>query len=142
MVEAASWIAGHPVTVACDADVNQSPFQAPAGREATAWTLIGGNVIHVYPAFCDASSAPIGSVQFAQALDVFIHEAAHASGTRVESCAELTADIGVYDVLRRFYAIPFFSQMSATIGAQVLADTRTLSAAYQPEACWQSGRLS
>ena len=133
-----SWIAGHPVTVACDVDTNPSPFPSP-GYTATAWTYTGGNVIHVMPAFCDYSTAPVGSDNFARVIDVFIHEAARARGVQTDTCVEMTSDVGVYDVLRRFYGIPFFSRMSVLVGAQVLALTRTLPASFQPEACWASG---
>lgn len=139
VVEVASWIAGHPVTVACDADTNPSPFPAPPGSVATAWTFTGGNVIHVHPGFCTASTAPLGSDAFARVMDVFIHEAARARGLSDDSCVELLADLGVYDVLQRFYGVPFFSPLSEEIGAQVLALTRTLPSVYQPESCWQSG---
>lgn len=128
-------IAGHPVTVACDADVNR-PSSVPAG--AIGWAIIGGDTIHIHPLMCDYSRAEVGSPEFAAALDLFIHESAHARGVLSESCAEMTADVGVFDVLRRFYGIPFFTPMSRRIGAQVLAITRTLSPEYQPELCWNT----
>lgn len=131
-------IAGHPTSVACDADTNPSPFAAP-GYAATAWTYTGGDVIHAHPVFCqDTYSAP-GTDEFARAVDVFLHEAARARGIQSDSCVELTADLGVYQVLRDYYGVPFFSPMSALVGAQVLALTRTLPASFQPEACWSGG---
>lgn len=130
-----AFIAGHPTSVACDADTNQSPFAAP-GYVATAWTYTGGNVIHAHPAFCTASNDAIGTDGFARAMDVFIHEAARARGLQKDSCVEMLADIGVYQVLRDFYGVPFFSAMSRKVGAQVLALTRTLTPNFQPEACW------
>jgi hypothetical protein len=128
-------IAGHPTAVACDADVNPSPFPTATGQVATAWTLTGGNVIHAHPAFCEASNAPVGSDSFARAIDVFLHEAARARGLTGDSCPQMIADLGVYQVLRDFYRVPFFSPMSRRVGAQVLALTRTLPASYQPELC-------
>lgn len=134
-----SLVAGHPTTVACDADTNPSPFPTAPGQVATAWTLTGGNVIHVHPRFCDFSAAPVGTEDFARVIDVFIHEAARARGVQTDSCVEMTADIGVYQVLRDFYNVPFFTALSRRVGAQVLAYTRKLPASYQPEACWNSG---
>lgn len=134
-----AFIAGHPTQVACDADTNPSPFPTAPGQVATAWTLTGGNLIHAHPAFCAASFAPVGSDSFARAMDVFIHEAARARGLTGDSCPQMIADIGVYDVLRLFYNVPFFTPMSRRVGAQVLALTRTLPASYQPELCWASG---
>lgn len=139
LLSAIAFVAGHPTTVACDANTNPSPFPTAPGQTATAWTLTGGNVIHVIPQFCLASNAQPGSDAFARAMDVFIHEAARARGFSSDSCVELMADEGVYDVLRRFYSIPFFSPLSVQIGAQVLALTRTTPQSYQPEACWAKG---
>jgi hypothetical protein len=104
-----------------------------------AWTLTGGDTIHAVPAFCTGTVAPFGSDAFARSIDVFIHEAARARGLASDSCVEFMADLGVYQVLRDFYGVPFFSPMSWRVGAQVLALTRTLPASYQPEACIASG---
>lgn len=132
-------IAGHPVQVACDADVNHSSLTAPIDFQVVAWAVVGGSVIHVLPRECLYSFAVPRMPEFAEMIEVFIHEAAHARGIASESCAELTVDIGVFDVLRRFYRVPFFSPLSLRVGAEVLAHTRTLLPDYQPEACWNSG---
>lgn len=134
-----SFVAGHGTTVACDANVNPGPNPPPPGFVVEAWTPYGGNVIHALPTVCDESNNPVGSPQFVVSLATFIHEAAHARGIRTETCAEMTADIGVYDVLRKFYGIPFFSRLSKQIGAEVLALTRVRPPEYQPERCWNSG---
>jgi len=141
VVAVASWVAGHPVTVACDADTNPSPFPAAPGAVVTAWTLTGGDVIHALPMICDETRAAPGTVAFADGIATVIHEAARAKGVQTASCVEMLADVGVYDALRRFYSIPFFSSMSETVGAQVLALTRRRPSSYQPESCWQSGTL-
>lgn len=127
------------MNVACDVDTNPSPYPTAPGYTATAWTLTGGNVIHVHPRFCDYSSSPVGSNDFALVIGVFIHEAARARGVVTDSCARMTADLGVYQMLRDFYNVPFFSPTSERVGAQVLALTRLLPASYQPELCWASG---
>jgi len=132
-------IAGHPTTVACDADSNPSPFPTAPGYVVAAWTLTGGDTIHALPLLCNESRYPLGSTEFAAAIETFIHEAARARGVVTDSCAQLTADEGVYDVLRRWYGVPFFSPMSEQVGAQVLSLTRKLPASYQPELCWNSG---
>lgn len=142
VVAAASWVAGHPVTVACDADTNPSPFPAAPGAVITAWTLTGGNVIHALPAICGETDAEPGTTQFADGIATMLHEAARARGLTSDSCVELFADIGVFDVLRRFYGIAFFSDMSVRIGSQVLGLTRQRPASYQPATCWASGALS
>jgi hypothetical protein len=136
-----SFIAGHPTTVACDATLNGHAASAPAGTTPIAWTPYGGSTIYVLPSICDESNATVGTEQFAHAIGTFIHEATHARGVVSESCAEMTADIGVFDVLRRFYDVPFFSSTSVLVGAEVFAFTRQRPAEYQPEACWQSGRF-
>lgn len=142
VVAVASWIAGHQVSVACDADTNVSPFPAAPGAVITAWTLTGGDVIHALPAICGETDAKPGTTQFADGIATMLHEAARARGLRTDSCVELFADIGVYDVLRRFYGIPFFSDTSVHIGSQVLGVTRQRPASYQPATCWASGTLS
>lgn len=133
-----AFIAGHPTSVACDADVNPSPF-ATVSDPASAWTYTGGNVIHALPGVCAETAAPLGSVEFADGIATMIHEAARAHGWQGDSCVELLADIGVYQVLRDFYGVPFFSTMSERIGVQVLALTRRRPAEYQPELCLASG---
>lgn len=137
-LDVAAFIAGHPVDVVCDADVNQGPNTPPPGFIIEAWTTYDTGPIHLIPERCNDLSAPRGSLQFAQGIHTLVHEASHARsprGLRKESCAELTSDLGVYDVLRRFYGIPFFSARSWLIGGQVLALTRQLPSAYQPEGC-------
>lgn len=134
-----AFIAGHPTTVVCDATLGGHAAEAPADITPIGFTPYGGNVIYALPSLCDETSMPVGSTRFAHALGTFVHEASHARGVRSESCAEMTADIGVFDVLRRFYSIPFFSARSVAIGAQVLAFTRARPPNYQPEACWASG---
>lgn len=139
MLAVASFIAGHPTVVTCDATLNGQAANAPAGTTPIASTPYGGNTIYVVPSICDESNAPVGTEQFAHAIGTIVHEASHARGVVSESCAEMTADVGVFDVLRRFYNIPFFSSMSVLVGAEVLAFTRRRPADYQPEACWASG---
>ena len=129
-----AFIAGHPTQVACDPTLNGHP----AG---IAWTAYGSSKIYAAPDICTDAAQPVDSWQFAYALGTFIHEAAHARGIRSESCAELVADIGVYDVLRRFYNIPFFTVESETIGGTVLANSHRRGPEYQPEACWATGTL-
>jgi len=142
MVAAASWIAGHPVTVACDVDVNPSPFPIAAGFVATAWTLTGGSVIHATSTVCDETSAQVGTMAFADGIATMIHEGARAHGWQSDSCVELLADIGVFDVLQRFYGVPLFSSTSELVGAEVLGLTRARPTSFQPESCWASGRFS
>lgn len=123
-------IAGHPATINCDPTLGGHFIPG-----AAAWTPYGGDVIYATPEICDDTRQPLGTLQFAAGLNVFIHEAAHSRGIRSESCAELTADLGVYQVLRDFYNIPFFTPQSETIAGQVLLLTRRKPAAYQPEEC-------
>lgn len=124
-------IAGHPVSVQCDPALGGHFIPG-----AAAWTPYGGNVIYATPQICDDTTQPLGTLQFALGLNIFIHEAAHARGVVSESCAELVADIGVYQVLRDFYDTPFFTPTSWMIGDQVLLLTHRKPAAYQPEGCW------
>lgn len=127
-----AFIAGKPVHVVCDPALGGHYI---AG--AAAATPYGGDTIYAIPEICADAAARVGSYEFALAVSRFIHEASHARGLRVEACAELTADLGIYQVLRDYYRIPFFTPMSRQIGAQVLEDvTRLLPAAYQPEGCW------
>lgn len=126
-----AFIAGKPASVVCDADTNP-PIGAPPGYVVEAWTKVGSDTEHITPSLCAGLSARPGSIEFARSLRVVIHESAHARGTRVEACAELWADLAVFDVLRRFYNIGFFTPLSAEIGAQVLAETHRRPAVYQP----------
>lgn len=126
-----AFIAGKPATVVCNTDGYNGP-PAPAGYVVEGWTTPGTSTIHLNAAMCDGLSAKPGTVAFARALRVVIHESAHARGTRVEACAELWADLIVYDVLRRFYNIDFYTPLSQTIGAQVLDETHRRPASYQP----------
>lgn len=124
------------MAIVCDPDLGGHAAEYPG---ALGWTAYGGSTIYVILSICANATARPRSATFADAIGAVIHEAAHARGIRSESCAEMTADIGVYDVLRRFFGVPFFSSDSEVIGALVLAETRQLPAAYQPEACWRSG---
>ncbi len=132
-IDVVTYIAGHQTSIVCD--------PALGGHSATesdpvGWAAYGGNIIYVVPQICVDMSADLGTAQFAQGIETLIHEAAHARGVQSESCAELTADIGVFDVLQRFYDTPFFTPLSVAVGDQVLAATRLRPAALQPEACW------
>lgn len=126
-----AFVAGKPAQVACDADVNP-PIGVPPGFVVEAWTKVGGDTEHVVPRLCAGFSARPGSIEFARSIRVVIHESAHARGVWTEDCAELYADLVVFDVLRQFYNIPFFSPLSEEIGAQVLAETRLRPSYYQP----------
>lgn len=130
-----AFIAGHPTQVVCDATLGG----LSASPNEIARTPYGGNVIYALPRICDELVAPVGTEAFAHAIGTVIHEASHARGLRIESCAEMTADIGVFDVLRRFYGVSFFSAMSVRVGDQVLAFTHARASNYQPEACWLRG---
>lgn len=138
ILAAVAFIAGHPTSVVCDADVNHGPVAERPGLTLKGWTAYGGNVIHVLPGFCSASTLLPGAPGFPETIELFIHEAAHARGIVSESCAELTADMGVFDVLRRFYGVPFFSPLSVRVGRAVLAHSREAPADYQPELCWNA----
>ena len=135
-LDVAAFIASHPTAIVCDADVNLGPNPPPQGVEA--WTVRGTGPIHLRPERCDDLGQPVGSARFGRAIGTLIHEASHARGVRREACAEMTADIGVFDVLARFYRVPMFTPLSWQVGAQVLALTRGLPADYQPELCWRS----
>lgn len=132
-----AFIAGHPTQVVCGDGLGGHATPGVIG-----WTAYGGNVIYVTDKICVGSNAEVGSDAFALGIGTLIHEAAHARGVRKESCAEMTADIGIYDVLRRFYNVPFFTPTSRMVGLQVLENTRRRPAEYQPEACWASGTVS
>lgn len=132
-----AFIAGHQTAVVCDPTLDGHAIPG-----ATGWTYTGGNVIYVVPSICDETRAKIGSLRFADGLSTVIHEAARARGLSRDSCVEMVADIGVFDVLRRFYGVAFFTPLSREIGAQVLALTRGRPASYQPEACWASGTMT
>jgi hypothetical protein len=137
IVSVVSFVAGHPTQVACDADTNFGPTgPPPQDFSVEAWTPYGTGPVHVLPKFCTEALSPVGSPAFAEAIRVFVHEAAHARGVVREDCAELTADIGVFDVLRLFYHVPFFTPLSWKVGSQVLALTRIRPPNYQPEGCW------
>lgn len=136
LLSVAAMIAGHPTEVRCDTDVNPGPITPPPGFVVEAWTTYDTGPVHMSPDLCTGITARPGSITFAQSLRVIIHESAHAKGYRREACAEMTADIGVYDVLRRLWGIQFFTPLSVKIGAQVLALTRLRPVNYQPESCW------
>jgi len=137
LLSVAAMIAGKPVDIACDADTNLIP-NTSITFAVEAWTYIGGDQIHLLPQLCQDASQPIGTYEFAHGVGTIIHEATHARGIARESCAELTADIGIYDILRRLYGIPFFSKVSLRVGAQVLALSRARPPDYQPEGCWNT----
>lgn len=139
LLSVAAMIAGKPVNVACDADTNFGPTgPPPVGFTVEAWTPYGGDTIHMLPQLCVDVLRQPGTPEFAAGIRVLIHESAHARGVRREDCAELTADIGVFDVVRRLWGIKFFTPLSRQIGSQVLELTRIRPASYQPETCWGS----
>lgn len=136
LLSVAAMVAGKPVDVACDADTNPGPTgPPPPGFVVEAWTPYGGDTVHLDPSLCKAVTAPPGTIAFAQGIRVLIHESTHARGIRQEACAELVADIGVFDVIRRLWSIEFFTPQSRLIGEQVLALTRVRPPEYQPEGC-------
>lgn len=139
LVSVAAMVAGKPMNVACDADTNfGNTAPPPAGFVVEAWTPYGGDTVHMLPQLCDDVLQQPGTEEFATGIRVLIHESAHARGVRREDCAELTADIGVYDVIRRLWGIQFFTPLSWQIGSQVLNLTRLRPLNYQPETCWDS----
>lgn len=128
----ASFIAGHPTQLACDADTNPSPTPPPPGFVVESWTRVGGSVSHFIPARCADMAAKPGTEAFARGVRVLIHEAAIARGVRTEDCASAWETLAVFDVLQRFCRIPMFTSLSWKIGAQVLAETRLRPANFQP----------
>lgn len=125
-----AFIAGKPATAVCNVD--GYPGTAPPGFTVEAWTQVGGDLVHLAPSVCAALQTPPGTVSFARGLRVVIHESAHARGVSSESCAETWADLTVYDVLRRFYRVEFFTPLSAEVGGQVYAETLRRPSDYQP----------
>src|SRR6266496_3650094 len=127
---AAAFIAGQPVQVTCDVPESATAVEA--------WSS-PGLAIHMKPSLCTGLSRKIGEpergagdVSFAHAIAVLIHESAHVKGVRAEDCAELYVDLGVYQVLRDYYGIPFFTPLSWLVGGQVHAHTLRLPPSYQP----------
>ena len=127
----AAFIAGHPVQIMCDI-----PDSATA---VEAWSTPCGSFMHMKPSVCvgltqkvGGTEHAVGQVSFAHAIGTVIHESAHAKGVRSEACAEMYADIGVFDVLRRFYGVPFFTPLSWLVGRQVRDHTLHLPPNYQP----------
>src|SRR5437867_3953223 len=88
----AATIAGHPTQVVCD---------VPATESVAAWTIPGTSTIHMKEHICAELDRRPGDPLFAVALATLIHESAHARGVSAEDCAELWADLVVYDVLER-----------------------------------------
>lgn len=139
LLSVAAMIAGKPVNVACDSDTNFGPTGPPApGFAVEGWTLYGGDTVHMLPQLCDGVNSIPGTIEFASGIRVLIHESAHARGYKREACAELVADEGIYQVLRDLWSIPFFSDLSRKIGAQILSLTRLRPGNYQPENCWDT----
>jgi hypothetical protein len=124
-------LSGHPVSIDCDTSTYPGP-PPPAPYVVEAWTYTGGDVIHMRRELCEGFSFAPGTRRFAQSIRVLIHESAHARGIRSEACAELHAQLGVFDVLRRFYRISFFSSLSRLIGEQVYLEGLKRPANYQP----------
>lgn len=124
----AASIAGHPVGIKCDAEIN-NPFPFPVDG----WAYVGGNELHMTRYLCDAlERRDTNETAFARALGTLIHEAAHTRGVESEACAELYAQVLVYQVLRDHYRIPFFTRVSRRVGEAVARLTSLLPPAYQP----------
>jgi hypothetical protein len=128
----ATAIAGHPTTVTCDTSGYPGPAPPP-GFQVEAWTAVGSKEIHLAPFLCSGLDSPLGSAAFARSIGVLIHESAHARGIRTEDCAELWGNLVVFDVLRRFYGVPFFSRLSLQVAAQVRNFTLVRPTSYQPK---------
>jgi hypothetical protein len=118
----AAFIVGHPTQVMCN---------APEGPQSLVMGYTVSGVVHIRPSLCSAVAGKPGPEMFALGISALIHESAHARGISKEACAELIADLGVYQVLRDFYGIPFFTPLSWAVGRQVYANTLTLPAKYQ-----------
>jgi hypothetical protein len=118
----ASMISGHPTQIACD---------VPTTAVVEAWTTPRSNLLHMQPTLCAGLGMAPGDPRFSYALGVLIHESSHARGVLREACAEMYADVLIYQVLRDYYRVPFFSKLSMQIGAQVLYFSRHRPAEYQ-----------
>jgi hypothetical protein len=129
----AAFVAGHPTQIVCDADVNRSPTPAPPGFVATAWTAVGGNVIHMIPARCAGLEAKPGNGEFARSLGTLIHEASIARGVRTEQCANLWTALLPFEVLERYYDVPMGSPLSWSVAGQVLGHVLDGPPEYRPQ---------
>lgn len=132
MDDVASYVSGHPVRVYCDADKNPGADPPLPGFVKQAWTVIGGEEIHLHPNYCYYLKQPIKGNLFPLTLRILIHEAAHARGVSVESCAELYAVLRSYEVLQLFWHVTPGTTLSNHVGAVVLQASRARPPSYQP----------
>ena len=130
---AAAFVAGKPVQVACDADVNLGGVQVQAGYSLEGWTVPGRSEIHLHPNICSGLAQPAYSAGFASAFRVVLHEAAHAKGIRSESCAEGYALVYARETARRFYRVPLWSSTSEELSAKIWGQTLLRPEVYRPD---------
>jgi hypothetical protein len=121
---AVAFIAGYPAQIECD---------LPDNGDIMGFALPGAPALRMQPYLCANLGKQPWTPQFVQAIATVIHESAHLKGVKSETCAEWYAVAGIYDVLRRFYGIPFFSPFSRQIGNQALMFARSLGPTYQPD---------
>ena len=120
----ASFIAGHPVVVRCDADTNRpAQLRVPSGVALDGWSWIPSGEVHLDPMLCaDLAWTPEGTIPdglgFTTAVATLIHEAAHAGGVETEACANRRASRAMPFVLRRWYGIPVRSRLQVAIARQ------------------------
>ncbi|MDE2098614.1 MAG: hypothetical protein KGL39_15275 [Patescibacteria group bacterium] len=110
---AASYVAGHAVTVWCETDWAAwlSMEQQNGVSEAGGFTHIGTPVVYVAPDVCEELHAlidrrDVGSFFAADAVLTLAHEAVHQRGVADEGAADCAALSLVKDVATTFFGIP------------------------------------
>jgi hypothetical protein len=121
---AVAFVAGYPAQVTCD---------LPDSGNVMGYAVPGAPALRMQPWLCDSLRRPPFTSGFVYAMTTVIHEAAHLRGVRSERCAAWYSVAGIYDVLRRFYGIPFFSSQSRHIGSQALMFVQSLGETYRPD---------
>lgn len=120
---AASWVAGHPVTVSCELDwptfLSEAQAHGLTGVGGfTTYLQDGSTVVYVAPDVCEQLLAldarkDVGTFFAADALLTLAHESVHQRGVADEGVADCTALSLVKDMAIRFFGIPATTTMSA-----------------------------
>ena len=113
---AASWVAGHPVTVSCELDWPTFLAEAQAHGLTgvggfTSYLQDGSTVVYVAPDVCEQLLAldarkDVGTFFAADALLTLTHESVHQRGVADEGVTDCTALALIQSVATKFFGVP------------------------------------
>lgn len=122
LIAVASFVAGHPVQVSCEAHVANPAIVLAQGYTLNAWTdPVTDNVLHMRNATCkQLNFGKPGNFFFDVSLETLVHESFHQKGIMDEACTEKHADQSMRFLLKKFYHIGAHSMTADVVYQNVM----------------------